>query len=244
MQNNRRVNQQKKEAIEEGRKRLGVRGRGKGVALQLTLSPEGQTEVDDDELSTREPSSERENEYKVLSKNQRPRRAATKRYYTEISDEEDMDGSVEAPTSPKKTKRNTHNRSKSAIETSRASTQTPTLIGSSNDAFTPSSLPSHSYPYAPTAARHSTGSIFRPMHDLARSDHALPSYNNFNYPYNGLSTHRYGDMRPMYEGGTPASSPNSGTQIYQPSSSDTYSEVVTPEDLSPSEKKHFDPYIH
>ena len=237
------MNQQKKEAIEEGRKRLGVRGRGKGVALQRTLSTGSQSELDDDELSTRELSSERESEYATPPKNERPRRAATKRQYNFASDEEDADESVEAPTPPKKTRRNTHGRSKSAIEVSRPLNQKPTLIGSSNDAFTSPFAANHSYPYAPTAARHSTESVFRPGYSMAHPGNNCTSYNDFNYSYNGLPTQAYSGMRPPHIGGTPVLSPTPGLQAYQPSSSDTYSEIVTPENSSPCEQNHFDPYI-
>ena len=243
MQNNRRVNQQKKEAIEEGRKRLGVRGRGKGIALQQASGSDVQSEADEDELSTRDASSERDSEYAAPLRNLRPRRAATKRQYVPAPDEEDAEDSVEAPTPPKKTKRNPHRRSQSAVENLGSSPQQPGLNGSSNDAFKSSPPSLQQNAYAPTAVRHSTESSFNPGYPSVHYSNGFPLHHNPQYVYNGLPANRYGHMDPMHIVGGPTFSHGYDSQGPQSHSPTTYSENVSPAEISPIEAKYYDPYV-
>ena len=245
MQNNRRVNQQKKEAIEEGRKSLGVRGRGKGVSLQQASGSEGQSEADEDELSARDLESEQENEQVEPTRSSRPRRAATKRQYAPVPDEDDPEDSVEAPTPPKKTKRNVHRRSQSAVEKANPPPpQQPALYGSSNDAFTSSAAPIQEQAYAPTAERHSTGSSFNLGYSTAPYSHTIPSHHTSHYNFDGLPANRYGNMRPMLIADVPSFSQPYGSQDPQSSSSGTYSENVSPVEVSPNVPKFYDPFVN
>lgn len=214
VQNNRRVNQQKKEAIEEGRKRLGVRGRGKGVSLEPTSAFEGQSEADEDESPLKEEFSSPEPEYIPPSKASRPPRAATKRSYAPVSDEADDEDGAEVSSPPKRAKRHSHKRlqSTAGAQSSNAQHSENVAYGSSEDFG--SLPPSRMTTYTPTDTYQGSGSYYDHSYSDARGGHPFPSHNGSTYQFNGLADHGYGDIRSMHHGY--ASSPLITSNFGQP----------------------------
>ena len=103
VENNRRVNYQKKQAIEEGRKRIGTKGRGKGVPVRaLAKASIAQQESGDECVET---SGNTNNSPENLGQ------SATKRRYSDVANEDNFDAVIKE--SPSK-RAKTHSRTKSA----------------------------------------------------------------------------------------------------------------------------------
>ena len=200
VQNNRRVNQQKKEAIEEGRRRLGVRGRGKGISLEKSAFS-GQSEADDDESPVKDEFSSPEQDYVPPSKASRPLRAATKRQYAPVSDEADEEGGAVLSSPPKRAKRQAHKRVVSA--TSAYSSDIPNSevvpYGSGDEEFS-SSTPSRQNTFTPTHSHsyHDNGAFYDHGYSDIRDSHNFPSHNASTYQFNGLADHGYSTLPHEY----------------------------------------------
>ena len=104
VENNRRVNYQKKQAIEEGRKRIGIKGRGKGVPVRALAKASIAQESGDECVET---SGNTNNSPENLGQ------SATKRRYSDVANEDNFDAVIKE--SPSK-RAKTHSRTKSASQ--------------------------------------------------------------------------------------------------------------------------------
>ena len=198
MQNNRRVNQQKKEAIDEGRKRLGIKGQGKGIALKPASVVERRSEPDDeDQESTGQPSSEQGSEYIAPSRSQRPRRAATKRAYVHDDHDEDDELIMRHSQAPKKARRQTRSKYLQAGGSMADSLVAKESFVSDSSQLSSSPMTAQGVAYTPTDGYHSTRSCVNSIDSHTQYSHGVPSYHNDQGPghqYHSFSAHTYGSM--------------------------------------------------
>ncbi|KAL9104560.1 MAG: hypothetical protein Q9163_000534 [Psora crenata] len=233
VRNNRRVNQQKKEAIDEGRKRLGLKGQGKGIALQPTAIPDGLSEPEgDDQDSAGQPLSEPSSEYIAPSKSQRPRRAATKRAYVTDDYEDGGEHTVHTPPRPKKAKRHTRSNHPPTRGSMVGSSATYYSSEGDSDRYTSSPMTPRGLAYAPPTNYPPSVTHSSPTNTPAQYCQAPLSHDNgqvLSHLYGSLPFHTHNDAQSVSAAQAPSFLNSFNMQDYRSQSSDAYSDGFDPD---------------
>ena len=196
MQNNRRVNDQKRVAIEEGRKKIGVKGKGKGLALESVPFSEEDSDLEEPQMKNPVSDGSR---YSPSKTSRRPRRQATKRTYKEAND----DGIDEVITS-KRTRKRIPKPASTPLPN--LNTDLPSGITSTETSY-PSSATDHGYALTPPTPLTHAQSLFttgmeaaRPVNSMEVSNSMVPYGSTMFAPREPMIVGNYGFPDPNYRG--------------------------------------------
>ncbi|KAL9126430.1 MAG: hypothetical protein Q9217_004522 [Psora testacea] len=249
VQNNRRVNQQKKEAIDEGRKRLGLKVQGKEIALRPACISEGHSGRDDDNKAFAiQPSSEQSSEYLPPSRSQRPRRAATKRAYV-LCDLGKRDEHPKHDRRPRK-KAKRQPCSSHHLAAGGLTIDSPTIqdsSGSDNKCYSSSPVSAQHVAYAPATSWPSPGSHFSPINPNTHFNHGLRNPQNdqdAGYIYDGFPAQTRSSVLPVSPARDSSFLDGFNPHDYQSHASFAYSTEIDTDEAADSDHKDlpYDPF--
>ena len=190
------MNDQKRVAIEEGRKKIGVKGKGKGVALESVAFSEEDSDLEESQVKSPVSDGSR---YSPSKTSRRPRRQATKRAYKESND----DGIDEVITPIRTRKRITK---PASTPLPNLNTDLPSGVTSTETSH-PSSATDHGFALTPPTPLFHAQSLFttgmeaaRPVNSMEVSNSMVPYGSTILAQREPITVGDYGLPVPIYHG--------------------------------------------